>query len=361
MASSAVLLITIPQFYFTVFYARIIAGVGHGLAYVVLIQHFGETTEPSQRGRIGTSIHLFLLKGGIISGTAVITFFSAEGRMDINRVLGGCSLFLSLCACLMTIVFFQESPLNLIQRGKEDEALQTLIFLRREQNETPKILESFEELKSMHAEDKLRTAGIFSEGNGKPLIVVILLRLMFVLTYNYGIKFIHVTITKNSKARIDYTFILNLVHTFTVVFVLFTIDKGRRKHFLISAIGTSTVLILFGSLRAANLLNDFLVFIMFVSFEFVSAVGIGLLSHIYSTEAFSTMKKPGSVAFTSCLEYCLQIMFVVWVENVVYSEIFDAILLLSSGIIIIIATIYLFFNLPETKNLSLRQTRNLFL
>jgi hypothetical protein len=294
-----------------------------------------------------------------VSGSAVISFFAVEGRMDINRFLGICCLFFSVLAIMLTVIFYKESPLTLIKKEKEVEALKTMLLLRGEVEETPEIAETLDEFRAMVAEEKHLNTGIFRQGNLRPLVVVLLLKVAFVLTYNYAMKYIHLNITKNAK--INYNFILNLVHTFTVVFVLFTIDKGRRIHFMISGFGTSLILIVFGALRASVFAHsDFLVFVMFVAFEFFSALGIGLLTVTYSTEAFSTPTKPGSIAFTGVLESCLQILFVIWAENVVYSNVFDVVLLLFSGSILGLISVFLLRKLPETTNISLRSARNKF-
>lgn len=294
-----------------------------------------------------------------MSGSAVINFFAVEGRMDINRFLGIFSLFFTLLA-ISALLLYKESPMTLIKRGKEVQALKTMLILRGDVEETPEITKSFDEFRAMVAEEKHLNAGIFGAENVKPLIIVLLLKFAFVLTFNYSLKYIHLVITKNSN--IDYTFILNLVHTFTVVLALFTIDKGRRVHFTVSGFGTSLILIVFGALRSSVFANsDFLVFIMFVAFEFFSALGIGLTAVTYSTEAFFTPKKPGSIAFTGILESCLQILFVIWAENVIHSNVFDVVLLLFSGVILGLISVFLFCKLPETSNISIREARNKFL
>lgn len=355
-------MISLPEYFYAVFFARFVAGIGHGLAYVVLVQHFGEICEEKYRGRLGTSLHLFFLKGGIISGSMVINFFSVEGRMDPNRFLGIMSLFLSCIAILMVLIFYKESIVTLIEMGREDEAIKTMLVLRRQTEETPESKESFNQMKMMVAEDKHNNSNIFSEENLKALLVVTLLRIAFVFTFNYALKYIHIYMTHNSKSGIDYTFILNTIHTASTFAVLFTIDKGRRKHFLISACGTAATLIVFGSLRVSIYKDsEILVFVMFVLFEFFSAIGLGLTAHIYSTEAFATSKKPGSIAFTSIIEQCFQIGFIAWVSNQRYSHLFDVILLFTSGFVLTMITIYLFFALPETKNVSIRKARSRFL
>lgn len=360
---SAIALTALPENFYAVFFAKFIAGIGHGLGYVIVIQHYGEICQDELRGKIGTMIHLFILKGGIMSGSAIINFLlKHDFLMDPNRFFGIHSLVFSIVAILLVHFFYKESIVTLIQSGKEQTAMKTLKILRSEEEATPEIIRNISEIKMMIAEDKYKNSEIFSEGNCRALAVVTLLRVAYVLTFNYSLKYIHIYMTRHSTSGIDYTFILNLVHTLTTVAVMFTIDKGRRKHFFLSACGTSAVLIIFGCIRASIHANhDLLVFVMFVGFEFFSAVGLGLTAHIYSTEAFPLPKKTASIAFSSIIESCLQILFIIWVENQIYSWVFDIVLLFVTGGILVPIIFYLFHNLPETKCLSLREARSKFL
>lgn len=353
-------MIAAPGDFFALFFARLIAGVGHGLGYVTIVKHFGEVCEDRVRGRIGTSLHLFILKGGIISGSALMHFFSTGGRMDPNRFLGICSLSLSVIAVLMTLSFYKESILTLVEEGKHNEAIETLMVLRGEKEETPEILATVEEFKAMVVED--RNAGIFQDGNARPLIVVTLLRISFVLTFNYALKHLHVSMTRSSSSEFDYTFILNIVHTATTFVIMFTIDKGRRKHFILSATCTSLILIAFGAFRSTSYANsDLLVFVMFLALQLFAAIALGPTAHIYATEAFPAAKKTSSIAFTSVVEYFTQILIIIVVVKEGSSKYFDVTLLLSSGILLSLIKGYLFFNLPETRNLSIRQAKNKFI
>lgn len=355
-------MISFPLIYNAIFFAKFIAGVGHGLAYVIAVQQIGEICVDTMRGRFGTSLHLFLLKGGIMSGSLVIKFFTIKDRMDPNRFLGIISLCLSALSIMTTLIFYEESILTLIEHGQDSDALKILMLVHGETEETPEVIKHFNEFKMMIADDKNSKSGIFKDGNLRPLIIVIMLRVAFVLTFNYALKHIHsyVNVTKNSE--IDYTFILNFVHAFTTFVVVFTIDSGRRKHVLIATIGTSATMLIFGSLKASMYANSlWFIFIIFVLFEFFSAIGLGLTAHIYSSEAFATAKKTQSIAFTSIIEFLMQILFIVWTDNQIYFHSFDATILLTSGFFLTLLTFYLFFNLPETKNVSIRKTRSKFL
>lgn len=355
---SAILMIAVPQFFWAIFSARLMAGIGHGLAYVIAVQHFGEICDEKVRGWIGTSLHFFLIKGGIISMPPIIRFFSGEGRMDPNRFLGIFSLCLTCFAIFMTLRLHKESVLTSIRSGRDSDAIQTMILLRGEVEETPEITENFNEMKTMVADEKISKSGVFAENNLRPLLIVLLLRVAFVLSFNYALKYIRVNMMNIAWVDI----LVNVLHTVIIISVMITIDRGRRNFFLISSCGTSVVLIIFGSLRASvNNMSEITVVFMFTLFELFSAVGLGLTSHIYSTEIFATTKTAASIALTSVFEFIVQILFIVWVDNQIYLYSFDATLLLTCGLLMSFISIYLFFKLPETNNVSIRETRAKYL
>lgn len=88
---------------------------------------------------------------------------------------------------------------------------------------------------------------------------------------------------------------------------------------------------------------------------------MGILSDLYSAEAFNTMKKARSICFTSTIEFGLHIAIICATFNVSATTNYDAIFLIASGAIIFALTFVLHKELPETAKMSIRQTRNEFL
>jgi hypothetical protein len=89
---------------------------------------------------------------------------------------------------------------------------------------------------------------------------------------------------------------------------------------------------------------------------------MGLISDVYSSEAFSTLKKAKSIAFTSIIEMALHIIIITLTFNhKAPSVTYDWIYLLVSGILLLALTIVLKKELPETGKMSIRQSRNEFL
>lgn len=87
------------------------------------------------------------------------------------------------------------------------------------------------------------------------------------------------------------TFIMNAIHTASTFITMFTIDKGRRIHFISSACGTSFALIFLGIVNGLFSNSFSMVIALFIAFECFSAIGLGLTANIYSTESFPISKK----------------------------------------------------------------------
>jgi hypothetical protein len=74
---------------------------------------------------------------------------------------------------------------DLIKNGQEQEALRVLQYLRGENYETTTIRDDFDEMKIMTIEDKPIESGcILSDGNIRPLMFTLLLKISFVLSFN---------------------------------------------------------------------------------------------------------------------------------------------------------------------------------
>lgn len=355
IAASAIFLIIQPNLIYTVFLARFIGGIGHGLCYVAAIQYLGEISDDNIRGRFGTLLHLFLLKGGIISTPLAINLMSFG--MDANRFLGINIVQFSLSAILLIFLFYKESPVTLIAAGKDESALKMLMILKGKDEETDEITKSFNDAKAMVLEDRKKDSGIFTDGNVRPLLIVILLRLSFVLSFNFVLKQLHFHYLHEASPDFNYNFISNTLHTLTTVIVLFTIDSGKRLHFLFSAVGTSLTLIFVGMAFAFDL-NFIFKIILFLSFEIFSAIGLGLTAHIYSAEAFCLSKQTRSIAFTAIVENITQIALIFFPPQ--HSSSFDLIFIITSGSCLLLIAIYLYFELPETKHNSILEAQKKF-
>lgn len=363
VAFSGFMMACFPESFYIVTLSRFIGGIGHGFAYVTVIQHFGELCEDKLRGKIGTLVHLFIVHGILMSSSSLVkVFLQYDFLMDPNKFLGLHVFLYNIVAAVIVFFFYKESIVTLIESRRDEAAKRIMRIIRSESEDTLEISESFNEMKMMVDEDRKKKPGIFSEGNLKPLIVVTLLRVCYVISYNYSMKYLDIFMTHHIDLGIDYSFITNVISPIGSVIAVYTIEKGRRIHFFLSACGTFLIFIIFGSVQASTTSdNGFFNLFMIIGFKFFSALGLGLLTHIYSAEAFALPKKTASIAFTSIIESFLQIVIIILVNSQIQSSNFDLVLLFASAGLLLPIIIFMFFMLPETKQVSLRVARSKFL
>ncbi|CAO1436498.1 unnamed protein product [Diamesa serratosioi] len=353
----AILLITLPDYLYAVIFGRFFSGIGHGLAYTAVLIHLADNSINHRRGLHGATIYLFIFSGIIIGNVSFTT-------MDSTRFVGVVSAAITLFSLLHILLLYKESVVTLIEKGHDEEAINVMVSLRSESNDTREIRNDFVEMKAMVTEDAVKTTQIFKDGNLTPLIQMLLLRIAFVMSFNLPLNTIRLSMIHNLSAIENSTYRLLIASVYTIVglVVLFTIDNGRRPHFLASAGGASLLLIIQGVLFAfVDDIYNSISLALLIIYQIFCGIGLGLTSDVYSSEAFRSIKRPASIAFTSILENVLQIMFVILADNLIRTSISDIIVLLVCGTVIGLITTYFYFTLPETNNMSIRQTRDTFL
>lgn len=200
---------------------------------------------------------------------------------------------------------------------------------------------------------------IFNNGNIKPILGMILLRSLTFLTSN---RFM-ITLSGAAmfESKIFFMEIIILIVRFVVLFVpLYSLDKlGRKAMFVISGIGSGIFFIpfAFSVLRFIRIRDDLLAIIT-IMIHIFAAFGIESTQHIYVTEAFPLSKRNASIAFVTCIEYIWHGIVLVWWIN--KRTIFLRCTLLVAPFWLIIGTIILFSQLPETKSKTVRKCRSAF-
>lgn len=217
-------------------------------------------------------------------------------------------------------------------------------------------------------EDKtIDSSSIITDSNLRPLVLTLLLKITFVLSFNNSMNVIRL----NVYFANDFILFCTLLPRVLIGFVvMYTIEHGRRIHFIISSTLTAIIMIILGVLKLFQFQYNLIDLILFIMYEIAVSLGVGSTVSVYDSEAFRTIKKTKSIAFTSIIEQILQIIFIfltIYIFNDA-SRIFELkfsqeIFLFSSAALLIVITIYMFYHqhLPETKSASIRKTRDMFL
>lgn len=309
-----------------------------------------------------STVHLCLIVGIFSTSSSLFPVYDTrQYQVDPTKTLGMNGLICILTGLLIAIFFNRESPVFLIKKYREEDAIKIMIRLRSESHETADIRRDFNELKLMAMEDGRSNLNIFDKQNRWPLFVVFVMKVIFVASFNLPLNLVWLEAAEielyNGTNDASGMF-LSGTRFIVILVMMFFIDVKHIKFYMISAVVSS--LVLFTAIYSIDSSGgtmdqrNVLVILAFI-FQASSGAGIGILSDVYATEAFNTKKKPFSIAFVSAIEFGLQILFVAVFFYVQYS-----LLSILAVFAVTLAIGVLAFFIPDTSGMSLRNARNKF-
>jgi MFS family permease len=345
-------------------FARFLIGFSFGYSYLVCIVHASEIMTQKLRGMIVITFNFMMLSSIVVNESIVISTDHEKHALGTMQWIGIYGAFFGIFGMILLPFFTRESPVQLIQRNKENEALSIMIKVRNESTETYSIRNEFNELKTMVEEDKQFSPKIFLDGNERALIMITLIRVGNVLAFNYGlnmIRHVNTEIFKDDDGVNLAGTVFMTIRMMSALITIFTIDnKGRKLHFLISFGGSSVSLIFLGFLIFwYNNVN--IIAVTQILIEIFGGIGIGSVADVYSSEAFATSKKSASLFVTISIEFAMQALIIALSYNSEITKVYSAFYLIVSGGLLLLITYYLKKKLPETAQMSIRQSRNEFL
>ena len=107
--------------------------------------------------------------------------------------------------------------------------------------------------------------------------------------------------------------------------------------------------------------DSWIMLIAQLGMEVAGGLGVVTIADIYTAEAFNTMKKASSILYTTTAEFLFHVIIIAVTFDVISTTVYNWIFLVGSGILVLIITVFLHKELPETAKMSIRQTRNEFL
>lgn len=349
-----------PESIYYIFPSRIIGGFAHGVVYLTVLIHACEVAVPRLRGMIIASIHLCLFVGVFLTSSSLLPVGNTKNyEIDPTRTIGINGLICILTGMVIAVFLNRESPVFLIKKYKDEDAMEVMIKLRSESHETAEIRRDFNEFKLMIMEDTTTSVNIFDRQNLWPLFVVLLMKTIFVASFNLPLNLMWLEATETDLYDGDTDpsgMCLSGTRWIIIMVMMFLIDLRRIKIYVTSTVVCSIALFAAVYVFDANIEEPKIIEALAFIFQASAGLGVGILADIYATEAFNTMKKPFSIAFVSIFECGLQILLVVDFFYVEYPLV--AVLGVFGAVM---ATGLLAIFIPDTSNLSLRNARNKFL
>lgn len=351
------------------FSGRFLAGLANGLAYLTVITQAAENAVNQIRGVILRGIGYVLAFSLFIAGFT--TKGTAENDIHGEWIMGFLNLFYSILALVLAPLLTIESVPYLIQKandgrsvfGREALIIDTLVKLRNEKGETPKIRHDFIEMKHHLNEDELDSRNPFNRQNLRPLCIIIGVRILSVCAKNLPftllimLYFNHM-IHSNTFSLYSLLLLLSCRFIFGM-FAMFFIDKFERKKYLyIFSILCGTLLLIICIINRDEIVNidKTYLFIGIIIYFVFASMSIDCVGHVQTSEAFSYATKSMSITIATGIEHLIHLIFIVLFK---FEYVVLTFVLIAIGLIVMGSSTLL--TVPaKTKGLSLRQTRDIY-
>ncbi|KAG4076835.1 hypothetical protein HA402_004437 [Bradysia odoriphaga] len=369
MAVSSISFIIWYNNHIAIIVGRCLAGLTHGIVYNATITHAAENVVKEVRGMLLSTINSLMFCGVFVSATVISAVNYGEvGAFNSDRILGMFGLSFSMLGMLCTVFLTYESIPYLLRRGKDSEAVVNMLKLRNESVLTAKLTNDLDELRLMVVQDKKESQNIFTNGNVYATTKMIGVLTLSTLTNNCLVNLIMITLTKrifNPDSHHISAVLLTGIRFVGSIVPIFTTDFVRRKiHFTVSGVACGSLMLVLAiivvSVSEFGSSTYWIPATLCIAIQLFASFGIDPIEHLLLSEAFSTSKKAWSIAFVAMVEYGLQMVLIsiFFIDGITYLTTVT-VLFTSSGVIFALILV-LYLSIPETLNLTISETRDLF-
>ncbi|XP_023016449.2 solute carrier family member pippin isoform X1 [Leptinotarsa decemlineata] len=339
---------------------RLIAGFSAGLSAAAGQVLIGETTEPHLRGMF-SSVPLASYSFGIL-------LVYALGSLLPWRYVAGLSTILPITAC---IVFFclPESPVWLIRHGQIEEAKIALTWLRggskiKAKEETEHLIDRLEAECQNHK--KTTFATLFQPEVLKPLIIINVFNVMQILSGTYLVVFYAVDILNHVQGGASLDNFLAAVLTAGVRFIFSLMSSfllalvGRRFLAMTSGLGTAISALFLGTFLHQNCQGlDYIPALFILIYVAANTLGFLTLPGVLLGELFPA-KVRGLAGGITFMLFNFMLFAVAKVFPFVKNSVGISGVFWIFGLTSLVASLFLFLTLPETKSRSLSEIEDYF-
>lgn len=348
--------------YAAIVMGRILTSLAHGTLFIALVTQAGENASKSVRATIFSTINCIQYAAIFIS---VQVNAILDGDFSSERIIGGIALAFVLAAVICTVTLNIETVPHLLWKSERLIAMDNMKRLRDVTIESPQMTREMAEMETMVLQDKLDNRNIFVDGNVKPLILILIVRLMAALTNNFLLNFvlIHSCQLILNEPQFASSMIIAARLLLSVAQIFYADIIPRKIQIFVSA--TLGGLLLMGLGVVLNVvtittsINYFIPSLFAMHFQVLCGMGIEQMANVYLAEAFSTAKKPWSLSFVVGIEHIFHLFMIGMAFTAISSAGLYALLFVSGGFLILMSTVLMFI-LPETKGMTLKETRDVF-
>lgn len=344
--------------------ARLIGGLGIGMASVLSVTYISEVAPAHIRGRLSTIyqfacglgiLTVFFVNAGIMNGADPAWKISSGWRLVLG--LGGVPALLYL----LVLIPIPESPRWLVFKGKIEEAKAILekISGTDEANKEVELIKN-----SIKVNDKNSWNDFKSPAVKKALKVGIILAVLQQLVGINVIIYYAPQVFKAAGATGDLGVVticlIGIFGNLGVISSMWLVDKiGRKKLLMIGSMGMACMQALVGISLYLNLNLGMLTSLFILLYLFMFNISMGPVVWVILGEIFPNKVRGRAMAIAT---------FFMWVANWLISQLFPIILanfgasiaFAVFGVMCIVSFFYVWRCVPETKDKSLEEMEEMW-
>lgn len=335
---------------------RMLVGLAVGFSSTAVPLYIAEIAPASHRGLLVTINQLFITIGILI---AYIVNYTFADTLDGWRWMFGLAVIPALIQCI-GMVFFPDSPRFLLAKGRETEAKAVLKATRID----PHLTQDIRRIKTNLHEQKGTWKELFSRKVGPALMIAVSLQVFQQLTgintvIYYAPEIFQAAGFKGASAAIGASLGVGIVNVMMTLIALPLLDRWGRRPMLFT--GLSGMIIALFSISAAFLFPNVTALkiasvIGLMVFVGSFAIGLGPMPWLIPSEILPT-KVRGRASGLSVVgnwgsNFIVASFFLSMIHSIGISMTFALF-----GLIGILALVFFYAVLPETKDKSLEEIR----
>jgi SP family arabinose:H+ symporter-like MFS transporter len=338
---------------------RIIGGLGVGAAAMVSPMYIAEIAPASQRGRLVALYQLAIVTGILL---AYFTNYALNDIGENNWRWMFASQTIPSVLFLLMLLLVPETPRWLVGNNKITQATK---ILQRIANNIDVDAEVQQIKNSFGKQEKASVFTLFDKPYKKVILAGVLLAIFQQITgINAILYYAPVIFNQTGLGNSDslmYTIIIGVVNVVSTFIAIGLVDKVGRRRFLLNGsllMGLSLVVV-----AVCFYFEFYKYYIILVSvLVYVASFGctLGAVTWVYLSEIFPNRIRALALSFAT---------FALWLADFLVSYSFPVMIAhMSTSVTLglyaffcVIAFIYMFINIPETKGKSLEEIETLFI